>query len=131
MNEEMSEEDFQNHYWHFVLKLQMLEKDCVTQCYIGDHFNVAGELHDELLLYAAWVLDYRESGLNPEQRKLINKLVADVEAIPENVLSGARTEIGSRQDMSHSCWVPLREQAATLLRILEPLTKRNADYFEG
>jgi hypothetical protein len=130
MSDEISEEEFfQNMYHHFHRNLDILEKDCATQCDLVGNFNVAWELQDELLKDAFTVLNYPAGGLNGEQRGLITKLMAGLEAIPKSVMSGDRTAEGNRRDMSHPCWVPLREQASKLLKALEPVTNRNAEYF--
>jgi hypothetical protein len=130
MSDELSEEElFQNGYHHFHRNLTILEKDCVTQCNMVGNFNVAWELQDELLRDAFVVLNYPWNGLNSELKGLVEKLMADLEAIPKSVMSGDRTVEGSQRDMSHPCWTPLREQAANLLKALEPATKLNAEYF--
>jgi hypothetical protein len=130
MSDEISaEEFFQNVYHHFHRNLNILEKDCVTQCNLAGNFNVAWELQDVLLRDAFDVLNYPGNGLNGEQRGLIAGLMDDLEAIPKSVMSGDRTAEGSQRDMSHPFWVPLREQASKLLKVLEPVTNRNAEYF--
>jgi hypothetical protein len=130
MSDEISEEEFfHNVYHHFHRNLYILEKDCAAQCNMAGNFNVAWELQNDLLRDAFDVLNYSGNGLNGEQRGLIAKLMADLEAIPKSVMSGDRTAEGSKRDMSHPCWTPLREQASKLLKVFEPVTRRNAEYF--
>ena len=86
---------FQSDYYYLIYALDRLSQDTKGQCKLGDNFNVASELQEEVLRGFSKVSQYPESGLSEPQKRLMQQLAEAVEAIPKIVLSGSRTREGS------------------------------------
>lgn len=126
MSDEISDEDsFHNVYRLFHHNLKKLESERVL------HNLEVRELQSELLDDGFGVLQHSKSALDAEQRALIEKLLTDLERIPKSVFSEDKSEEASHRDILHPCWVPLRQQAARIVKALETVTKRTDHYFSS
>lgn len=128
--ERMSErEAFEHAYYYFAQALEVLASDPKTQCEKGGNYNVAWELKNDVSA-GARLFDLPKR-LSEAQKKEILGLVAALDAIPSEVLRSATTVADNLRAMNHPCWVPLRERARNLIKLLEPARKKNEEYFKS
>jgi len=128
-SEKMSErEAFEHAYYYFLQALELLASDPETQCEKGGNYNIAWELkHD---ISAGSYIFNLPGRLSEEQKKEILELVAALDTIPSEVLYSATSAADNLRAMNHPCWVPLRERALSLIKLLEPATKKNEEFFK-
>lgn len=129
-SEKISErEAFEHAYYYFLQALELLASDSETQCKKGGNYNVAWELKNDVSA-GAYIFNLPER-LSEKQKKEILELVAALDAIPDEVLRSATSAADNLRAMNHPCWIPLRERAANLIKLLEPATKKNEEFFKS
>jgi hypothetical protein len=134
MNGEISDSDyFENAFFYFVKALQLLALDADLQCQQMGNYNVAWELQQDVAQGGWDSARSPSSHLTPGQADEVIRLARMLEELPDEAISpkGLLTTNyeGSIAAMNHLSWVPLRRQAAELLKLLEPAIERNALYF--
>ena len=132
--EALSEEDdrdfYENSYYYFIRKLEVLAASPQDACELLGHFNVAFETKFDLE-GADYIFNYACCSLSIEQREAILELLESLKTIPPSILEYTRAPSVSLRNMNHPCWIPLREKAQNLLKLLMPNTKQNYIYFYG
>jgi len=127
-NPEQSDEpegkDYANAYAHFFTALKTLVEDAKVQCVIKQYDNVGWELKHFTIGLAEAILKIPGGRLSVEQREGVLQLLADLIAVPDDVVNVGNTKEGHRRAMSDSAWLPVRAQAKTLMLLLDSETER-------
>lgn len=112
-------EEFENSYYYFVVALKALaaSADEKVKEYGSLDENAAWELKDDVSA-GIYLLNYENSNLSEDQQKKIKEFVKKLDEVPENA------------GFENSSWGSLRKEAMELLKLLEPVTRANAEYFE-
>jgi hypothetical protein len=129
-----AEESYRMWFGVFIQALQALSYDPVAACNKMGNYNSAGEIWYELTS-----LDHLAAspfiGLTNEQQAAIALLSYDLKAVPAEAMAPGGVMPTSHAAcvivMQHPAWVPLREQAARLVEMLEPTIKRNQEFLNS
>ena len=111
-------------YAHFLTEIKLLSEEADAQCALKKYDNVAWELKHFILSSADAVLNLPGGQLSEIQRSSIRQFVAEVTAIPDDVVNVTNSVENHRRAMRDPHWQPIRTRAAELLRQLESETKR-------
>ena len=111
-------EEFELAYRAFVKALKVIAEDPATQCKMMGNYNVAWELKDDATS-GTYLLDLPGGKLSNEQKDGIRELLAEMNKIPNSVFASATSVSANKQAMNHRRWIPVREHASKLLRILQ------------
>ena len=122
-------EAYANALYYFYDDLKVLAEDAEKQCEVMDNFNVAWELRDDATRDASAVLNLAGEQISAEQRAGIERLLADVAAVPDNVVN---VPMGSAKEehlraMNNPAWDQVRLDAKELISLLGPELKRVKD----
>jgi hypothetical protein len=133
-NLQKERDDFENALFYFMEALNVLELNAESQCEQMGNYNVPWELRHDVSEGGMAVTRSSASYLTREQTDQIIELASKVRELPAEATAPAGTPTtnhpGSLIAMNHASWAPLREKAAQLLRVLEPASKRNKEYFD-
>ncbi len=122
-------EAYANALYYFYDDLKVLAEEAEKQCEVMDNFNVAWELRDDATRDASAVLNLAGEQISEEQRAGIERLLADVAAVPDSVVNVPR---GSAKEehlraMNNPVWDQVRLDAKELISLLGPELKRVKD----
>jgi hypothetical protein len=122
-----AEEQYQNIFLHFVNALRILAMDPERQCETEGAFNVAQELQYEILA-GRYILG--KGKLNPFEEAAVATLTSAIAGLPDSMLTFAEWHLSNPENMKHPAWIPLREQAGSLLALLANRIAENGAYFQ-
>ena len=122
-------ETYATSYYYFFQALELLAQDAETQCKRLDYFNVGWEIADDIVRGAEMLTGLPGGGLTEEQKAAIVALAEAADTMPKSVILCDNTHDSQLRGMQHPAWDPLRLKAAALIRMLEPETLRNAEFF--
>ena len=123
------EETYATSYYYFFQALELLAQDAETQCKRLDYFNVGWEIVDDIVRGAEMLSNLPGGGLTGEQKAAIVALAEAADTMPKSVTLCDNTRDSQLRGMQHPAWDALRLKAAELVRLLEPETVRNAEFF--
>lgn len=111
-------EEFENSYYYFVLALKTLAASADEKAieYGSSDEGAAWELKNDVAA-GIYLFNFESCSLSDAQRGKITELV--------NVLNGMPKNNGFKDPS----WVPLQKRAEELLKLLEPITRANTEYF--
>lgn len=117
-------EEYANAFLHFHGVLEVLIENAQKQCEIMDNFNVAWELRDDASRGARAVLNLAGGKLSDDQRAGIQRLLTDIDTMPDSVLDVLNVKDEHLRAMNSPYWAPVRVDAKELISLLEPELKR-------
>ena len=120
-------EAYANALYYFYSALEVLSEDAEKQCEIMGNFNVAWELRDDATRDASAVLNLAGEQLSDEQRAGIQRLLADVAAVPDSVVNVPNVKEEHLRAMNNPVWDQVRLDAKELISLLGPELKRVKD----
>jgi len=119
----------------FSQSLRALSYDAAAACHEMGNYNSAGEIWYELTSSFPYVSDSPTIGLSAEQRIALAALVSKLRELPEEAMAPKGIMPTSHTAcliaMNHPAWIPLREQAAKLVEMLEPAIKRSQEFLNS
>ena len=115
---------YANYLGHFYTNLKVLAEDAEKQCEVMGNFNVAWELRYHATRNASAVLNLAGDQISKEQRAGIERLLADVKAVPDSVVNVPNIKEEHLRAMNNPVWDQVRLDAKDLLTLLEPELKR-------
>jgi len=130
--EEITEEEsHRTGFFYFVEALRILSLDADRQCEAMGNFNTPWEICDDI--YGGKYIDHPTIGLSKEHNKAIASLLSGLEKLPEDAIVSPGLDMESHagciQAMRHPAWEPMRQEASRLIEILEPVIRKNHEYF--
>lgn len=130
----LSKEDdrdiYENSFYFFIKKLEVLAASPQKSCELLGHFNVAFETKFDLE-GSDYLFNYMSCNLTKEQKSAVLDLLDSLKHIPACILEYTEKPSVSLINMEHPCWIPLRRKAQVLLKLLEPNIEKNHSYFYG
>jgi hypothetical protein len=115
--------------------LRALSYDAAAACDEMGNYNSAGEIWYELTSSFPYVSDLPTIRLSDEQRIALGALASKLREVPSEAMAPGGVMPTSRAAcviaMKHPAWVPLREQAAKLVKMLEPAIQRNQEFLNS
>ena len=109
-------EAYANALGHFYSLLEVLAEDAEKQCEIM-YFNVAWELRYDATGQASAVLNLAGDHLSEEQRAGIQRLLADVTAVPDSVVNVPNVKEEHLRAMKNPVWDQVRLDAKELISL--------------
>jgi len=122
-------DDFENAYFHFIEAARVLAAPPEEACERLGYFNVAYEAKLDFENFAE-LFNLPACTLTIAHKGRVDKIILELNKIPDEVISYTAFKDESLERMSHPCWQKLREMAATLVSELQPFTEVNCWYME-
>lgn len=124
------EEVFHSSLYNFFSDLNVAAAGPEDQCELGQYFNVAWELKDDLSRHGEDICNSPASLLSEVQKEAVLGLMAELGKIPDYVLVADKTRDGNIAAMKHPVWDDVRIRAAKVNQLLGPLKQQNAGFFK-
>ena len=123
-------EGFENSYRVFRETLEAVAMPPIQACEAYGGYNVAGEFVLDLRA-GQYLCESPASTLTLEQKAGVARLISTVNQVPREAASFTDRASESIANLEHPSWVPVREQAAALLNVLDSATQSNNAYFSA
>jgi hypothetical protein len=123
------EESFEYSLHNLLQWLHIMTLQPGELCNAWGNYNVAWELVTDLRNDGRLTISSPASYLTEDQKQKVSAFLESLGTIPQSLQVSATSITENQKAMSHPCWVPFRESAARLLKLLEPAAKRNRVFF--
>lgn len=121
------EEVFHQAYISFIEELNALSQSPEIACELEGHYNVAYEFW--YLVPNQTLLQNTQGLLTDIQLQRLIILFNYIKQLPEEAYTWTDIAEESLLNMQHTEWEPVRKQAKELIKLLEPVTKLNHEYY--